>query len=128
VISAVDDQNQTSTIERRFTLDDTLGFAKPVSPTLAVPRATPRAVATFQLTRAATLNATIETQSGVVLRTLDQTQAEEPGVVQVAWDGRTDDGAAVYSGRYVARLTASTEIGSVSLAAPFNVRRLPGRR
>src|SRR5205823_2174252 len=44
------------------------------------------------------------------------------------WDGRTDDGAAVYSGRYVARLTAVSDVGTVSLTTPFNVRRLPGRR
>ena len=92
-----------------------------------MPSATPRAVATFQLTHPATILAKIETQTGAVLRTIGKTHAD-PGVVEVSWDGRTDDGAAVYSGRYVARVTATNDLGSVGLTTLFDARRIPGQR
>jgi hypothetical protein len=127
VVDANDNQGLHSAVDRRFAINNTLGFAKPVTPPLDVPRIEPRAVATFQLTRPATVLAKIETQAGAVLRTIGKSHAEA-GMVAVAWDGRTDDGASVYSGRYVARLTATNELGSVSLTTLFDARRLPGRR
>ncbi len=122
-VTATDDTGVVSTAERSFLLDRTIGFATPVPPALAVPRLLPRPVAGFKLTRAATLAPRIETTSGVVLRTLPKMQAG-PGDVQVAWDGRTDSGAVVYQGRYVAVVTATNEIGSVTLGTTFSVRRL----
>lgn len=122
VVSATDDTNTPSTAERTFQLNRTLGFPTPVAPALVVPRPEPRAVAVFKLTRNATITSRIETVSGVVLRSLPR-QGAAPGDVQVAWDGRTDAGAVVYSGRYVAEVTATNEVGSVSLAATFQVRR-----
>ena len=81
-------------------------------------------MATFKLTRAATVTPRIETTTGVVLRTLPK-QRGVPGDLQVAWDGLTDDGAVVYSGRYGAEVTATNELGAVTLGATFGVRRLP---
>jgi len=123
VVTATDDLGQVSSAERSFQLNRTLGFATPVAPTLAVPRAAPRAVATFKLTRAATVTSRIETVSGVLLRTLPRQQAAV-GDLEVAWDGKTDGGAVVYSGRYVAELTATNEMGAVTLGAAFTVRRV----
>ena len=114
LVSATDDAGVESSTERTFQLNDTLGFASPVGPTLAVPRARPRAVATFKLTRAATVAPRIETTSGVVLRTLPKQQATA-GDVEVSWDGVTDSGALVYPGRYTAEVTATNELGSVTL-------------
>lgn len=123
-VSATDDAGRSSSTERTFQLNRTLGFAAAVPPTLAVPRAAPRAVATFKLTRPATVTPRIETGSGVLLRTLPRQQAPA-GDLEVAWDGLTDGGAVVYSGRYVAEVTATNQLGSVSLGAAFTVRRLP---
>jgi phosphodiester glycosidase/flagellar hook capping protein FlgD len=122
VVSATDNTGVASAGERDFVLNRTLGFAAPVEPALAVPRPRARVVATFKLTRAATITPRIETASGVLLRTLPKIRAQ-PGDLQVAWDGVTDGGAVVYSGRYVAELTATNELGSVSLGAGFSVRR-----
>jgi hypothetical protein len=122
IVTATDDTGVSSSGERDFTLNRTLGFAAPVPPTLAVPRPRPRAVATVKLARAATLTERITTTSGVVLRTLPKVRAA-PGDLQVSWDGRTDAGAIVYSGRYVAEVTATNELGSVTLGAPFSVHR-----
>jgi hypothetical protein len=123
-VSATDDAGQASSTERTFELNRTLGFPAVVAPALSVPRTTPRAVATFKLTRAATVTARIKTTTGVVLRTLPK-QRPAVGDLQVAWDGLTDDRAVVYSGRYVAEVTATNELGSVTLGATFPVRRLP---
>jgi phosphodiester glycosidase/flagellar hook capping protein FlgD len=122
VVSATDNTGVASAGERDFVLNRTLGFAAPVEPALAVPRPRARVVATFKLTRAATITPRIETASGVLLRTLPKIRAQ-PGDLQVAWDGVTDGGAVVYSGRYVAELTATNELGSVNLGAGFSVRR-----
>jgi phosphodiester glycosidase/flagellar hook capping protein FlgD len=122
VVSATDNTGVASAGERDFVLNRTLGFAAPVEPALAVPRPRARVVATFKLTRAATITPRIETASGVLLRTLPKIRAQ-PGDLQVAWDGVTDGGAVVYSGRYVAELTATNELGSISLGAGFSVRR-----
>lgn len=121
-VSAVDDLGRSSAQERSFDLNLTLGFARAVGPALVVPRPRPRAVAVAQLTRAARVTARIETLSGALLRRLPP-QELAPGTVRVAWDGRTDTGSPVYSGRYVARISAVNELGTVSLAVAFLVRR-----
>ena len=121
-VTATDDTGAASTAERTFQLNRTLGFATPVVPALAVPRPQPRAVATFKLARAATVTPRIETASGVLIRMLPKI-APLPGDLQIAWDGRTDAGAVVYSGSYVAEATATNELGSVTLGATFQVRR-----
>jgi FlgD Ig-like domain len=122
VVTATDDRGVASAGERDFFLNRTLVFAAPAEPALTVPRPKPRVVATFKLARTATVTLRIETSSGVLLRTLPKLRAQ-PGDLQVAWDGVTDGGAVVYSGRYVAELTATNELGSVSLGAGFSVRR-----
>ncbi len=124
VVTATDDAGQASSVERRFMLDRTLGFAAPVAPALAVPRAQVRGVATFKLTRTATVAARIETTSGVLLRSFPR-QRVAAGDYEVTWDGLTDGGATVYSGKYLAEVTATSEIGPSTLGATFAVRRLP---
>jgi hypothetical protein len=123
VVSATDDLGRTSVFERRFSLNLTLGFAKSVAGTLGVPRAVPKTVATFTLTQPATVMSRIETLSGVVLKTLGRAPAPA-GPLDVDWDGRTDSGAVVYSGRYVAHVSADNEFGTVDLSAQFSVRRV----
>jgi hypothetical protein len=122
VVNATDETGVASSGERDFMLNRTLGFPVPVGGTLAVPRPKPRRVAIFKLSRAATIAPRIETGSGVLLRTLPKVRAE-PGDVQVSWDGATDGGAVVYSGRYVAEVTATNELGSVTLGTAFAVYR-----
>jgi hypothetical protein len=123
LVSATDDAGRTSSDERDFDVNRTLGSPEPIGPALSVPRATPRAVATFQLARAATVTSRIKTTSGVVLRSLPKQRASA-GDVEVSWDGLTDSGAAVYSGRYVAEVTATNELGKVTLDATFAVLRV----
>jgi hypothetical protein len=126
VVSAVDDLGRSSSVERDFTLDLTLGLPAAVSPALAVPRGKARAVATFALTRRARVTTRIETPAGVVVRALG-TALAGPGTLTVAWDGKAASGASVYSGRYVARAIAVSPIGTSDLSATFTVLRRAGQ-
>src|SRR5262249_49739952 len=127
VVSATDDLGRPSSFERAFTLNNTLGFAKEIAPPLSVPRRTARAVAEVMVTRPADLTTRLETRSGVIVRTIE-TAPVQPGVASVRWDGRTDTGATVRTGTYVARMSAKNELGNVSLTARFSVRRLAARK
>lgn len=122
-LSATDDLGRASSFERRFGLNLTLGFPKTVGPALPVPRKRPRAVAAFELTRPATVTIRIETAGGALVRTLVKRGEAAAGTLIVSWDGVTDRGGKAGSGRYAVRVTAANEEGSVSLVAPFAVRR-----
>ncbi len=121
-VGATDDLGRTSSVERVFTLDLTLGTPATVTPALTVPRLRPRAVATFALTRQARVTEQIETPKGLVLRKLG-TAVAGPGTLSVAWNGKVVSGASVYSGRYLVRATATSSIGTSDLTAQFAVRR-----
>ena len=47
----------------------------------------------------------------------------EPGTQGVAWNGRLASGKLAAGGRYVVRVTATNEIGTVDLSGPLTVRR-----
>jgi flagellar hook assembly protein FlgD len=79
-------------------------------------------VARFALTRQARVSEQIETPKGLVVRKLGTVTAG-PGTLSVAWNGRTASGATVYTGRYVARVTATSPVGTSDLTASFAVRR-----
>ena len=121
-VSAVDDLGRSSSVERDFSVDLTLGSPAPVSPALVVPRRKARPVATFALTRRARVTERIETPGGVLVRRLG-TVTTGPGKLSVAWNGTYSSGAVVYSGRYVAHVVAQSAIGTSDLSAPFTVRR-----
>jgi hypothetical protein len=123
VVTATDDRGQTSSFERPFSLNTTLGFAKTVPPILSVPRRRPRAVAQVSLARAASVTTRIETQAGAIVRKAGPAVPLQSGTATVTWDGRTGKGATVHSGTYVARMTARNSAGVVSLTAKFTVRR-----
>jgi hypothetical protein len=121
-VAGTDDLGRQSTDDRTVGLNLTLGFPKSVATPLSVPRRTPRAVATFTVTRAADVTVRIETPSGGVVQTLPAVHVD-PGTFAVAWDGLSARRGTVYSGQYVARASASNELGTVDLTAPFTVRR-----
>lgn len=123
VVTATDDLGRASSFERPFSLNNTLGFGRGAGAALSVPRRQPKVVAQFTLTRAAAVTSRIETVSGTLVRSTAPAVTLQPGLAEVAWDGRTDTGAVVHTGTYVARMTARNELGSVALTAKFAVRR-----
>jgi len=115
-VSAVDDQGRSSTADRPFTLDKTLGF-------LTAPASVGSGLrGSFVLAHPAQVRATIERPSGVVVRRLFA-RSLDAGTVPVTWNGRDDRGALAFAGRYVLRVTATNELGTMSLAKPFRLRR-----
>ena len=122
-MSATDDRGQASSFERPFSLNTTLGFGEAVPPALSVPRRQAKAVAQFTLARAATVTSRIETLAGTVVRKADPAVTLQAGTATVSWDGRSNKGASVHSGTYVARMTAKNSAGTVSLTSKFSVRR-----
>lgn len=121
-VTAVDDQGRTTSADRQFAVNDTLGSLQ-ATPVAAQLSASKNALTTaFQLAHAATVTATIETRTGIVIATLLDTKLQ-PGPQQVLWDGRTWTGALAFTGAYQVHVTAQNSIGTVSLVAPFTARR-----
>jgi flagellar hook assembly protein FlgD len=68
---------------------------------------------------------TIGTPEGVVVRTVTNTPLQA-GEQTTSWDGRGSNRKPVSGGRYVARVTATNELGVVALTQPLTVRRVAG--
>ena len=123
-MTALDDQGLSSTTTRRFFVNSTLGSLR-VAPARVVVRPTGgRADVRWAQTRAARVKVTIETPEGVLIRSVASAQLQ-PGEQTVTWDGRGANRKPVAGGAYVARVTATNELG-VGLAYA-GVDRAPGR-
>ena len=124
-VSATDDQGLSSTTTRRFAVNSTLAALR-VAPALVVVRkAGGKAEIRWSQARAARVKVTIETPEGIVVRTVSNGPLQ-PGQQTVAWDGLAGNRKPVAGGRYVARVTATNELGVVSLTQPLTVRRAKG--
>ena len=122
-VTALDDQGLSSTTTRRFSVNSTLGSLR-VAPARVVVRPTGgRADVRWAQARAARVKVTIETPEGVLIRTVTSAQLQ-PGEQTVTWDGRGANRKPVASGAYVARVTATNELGAVSLTQALTVRRV----
>jgi flagellar hook assembly protein FlgD len=122
-VTATDDQGRTSTAERQFALNDTLASLS-ADPAAVKLSASSRSalVAAFTLSRPAQVLATIETRSGIVIRTL-VTSNMQAGMQRLVWDGRNATGSLAYGGAYLVRVRATNAIGEVELTQPFTARR-----
>lgn len=122
-VTAVDDRGVTSTAQRDFSLNETLGSLEATPPVAQLrARARGSVAATFELARAADVTVTVETRTGIVIATLLDRQLS-PGPQKVLWNGRTWTGALAFTGAYQLRVVAANSIGRVSLTAPFTARR-----
>jgi flagellar hook assembly protein FlgD len=114
-VTAVDDRGITTSAQRDFSLDDTLG-----SLVVARPATQGGAAATFVLTRPATVVVTVERRNGIVVA-MPERGTFDPGPHTVVWDGRGANGKAAPNGGYQVRVVATSSIGTVALVAPFAV-------
>src|SRR5438093_3788620 len=105
-VAADDDLARHSSADRQFSLNRTLGF-------LAAPAVGRKVLASFKLARPARVVARIETSGGALVRTLPA-RSLPAGDATLSWRGR--------SGRYLFSITATNEVGSVELTAPFRLR------
>lgn len=122
-VNAVDNQGQQSTAERTFSLNNTLGFIT-VQPLNAIVRKNRggRVAIGFQLTRAARVSISITSKTGQLLRVIRNANAPA-GRVLAFWDGRYPNKRVVFSGTYVAHVTATNSAGTAELNRSFRVRR-----
>jgi flagellar hook assembly protein FlgD len=122
-VNSVDNQGQQSTADRTFSLNNTLGFitVKPLRATVRRKRGGRVAIG-FQLTRAARVSTSITSKTGQLVRVIRNANAPA-GRVLVFWDGRYPNKKVVFSGTYVAKVTATNAAGTVELARSFSVRR-----
>jgi phosphodiester glycosidase/flagellar hook capping protein FlgD len=122
-LSSTDDQGLSSTASRRFAVNSTLASLQ-VAPARVVVRNTGgRAEIRWTQARVARVKVTIETPEGVVVRTASNA-ATQPGEQTVLWDGKAGSRKPVAGGRYIVRVTATNELGVVSLTQPLTVRRV----
>ena len=121
-VSSTDDQGLPSTATRRFWVNSTLGFLRVEPSRLVLPPVGASATAGWTQARAARVRVTVETPEGILVRTVVATRMEA-GAPTVAWNGRLANGKLAPGGRYVVRVTATNELGTVDLEAPLTVRR-----
>jgi hypothetical protein len=123
VVNATDDQQQESSIERAFWVNDTLGFLR-VSPRAVRLRARGRnqVVARFRLAHSATVVGMVRTRSGALVRKLGPVKLGA-GTRAVRWNGRYKNGRLAYRGSYVFSVYAKNSYGPVTLTKTFGVRR-----
>ena len=122
-VNATDFEGKSSRAERSFNLNNTLGFIS-VKPLRAVVRRKRggRVTIGFQLTRAARVSITITSKTGQLLRVVRNAKAPAGRVIAV-WNGKYPNGKSVFSGTYVAKVTAISGAGRADLARAFRVRR-----
>jgi flagellar hook assembly protein FlgD len=113
-VTGTDDRNVTTSAQRTFALDDTLSSLAVTIDRHGFP------VATFQLTRAATVVVQIQRPNGVPVATLRSGQ-RAAGPEQVTWRGRIGPRHAP-GGRYQVFVQATSSVGKSWLVAPFSLR------
>ena len=119
-MNATDTSGQSSSADRLFTLNQTLANLT-LSTTSTTVRSGLRGTVT--LAHPAKVAVTIQTASGIVVRRLARGVDLQPGAYSYAWNGRRDSGVRAFGGRYVFRVTATNEFGTVDLTKPFTARR-----
>jgi hypothetical protein len=124
-VSATDDQGLASSATRRFAVNSTLGFLQLDPKRLLLRPGGGSLSIRWTQGRAAKVKVTLETTEGVPLKTLALRQFEQ-GAQTVAWDGRQRNGKLAVGGRYLVHLTATNDLGTVSLDGPLTVRRIAG--
>jgi hypothetical protein len=123
VVSATDDQGRSSSVERAFWLNDTLGFMSVAPRSVRLrPKTRTAVVARFKLASPARVTPSIWTKSGILIRRLPSRNLAA-GTRAIAWSGRFQNGRLVYRGTYVFKVFAKNAFGPVDLNQTFAIRR-----
>jgi hypothetical protein len=118
-VTATDDLGRSSSAERTFAVNNTLGFLT-VAPAELPPRG--RSSIAFVLARPARVAVTVETRTGGVIRTIAD-RSFRAGRHTLAWNGVDGGGRAAVTGSYVVRVAARNALGTADLQRPLSVRR-----
>jgi hypothetical protein len=123
-VTSIDDQGLSSTATRRFAVNSTLASLR-VPSRIVVRNTGGKAEIRWAQARDARVKVTIETPEGVLVRTVASTSTQV-GEQVVIWDGRGANRKPVGGGRFVIRVAATNEVGTVSLERDLTVRRVKG--
>jgi hypothetical protein len=100
IVAATDADGQESKAERRFWVNETLGFLDLSRKTLKLKaRKTVKLAVSFEVTRRARLLVTVEDRFGRSIATLLERVEKTPGEVVASWSGRNGSGKLVPGGR-----------------------------
>ena len=122
-VTATDDLGRSSTADRVFSLNRTLGGLGVAPRLFRVRPQGPAMRATFTLARPATVLARVETGSGAVIANVARVRLAA-GTRSVRWHGRIGRRSLAHTGRYVFRVVATNQVGRMDLKQPFAVRRV----
>ncbi len=123
-VTATDDAQQASAADRTFALNKTLSGLAVRPRALKLRRKGTRLLASFNLSRAAKITATVERSTGVVVRVLALARrTPRPGTQHLTWNGRNGSGGIAYTGQYQLHVVATNRLGRADLYAPFKARR-----
>jgi hypothetical protein len=123
-VSAVDEEGNESKAERRFSVNNTLGFLELSAERLKVTRkGKGKLRLSFAMAHKARVEVTVENRLGRVVRTLLAAARRAPGEIELAWNGRSGSGNPVAAGTYTIRVRAVNGIGKVDLTGSVQVER-----
>jgi hypothetical protein len=122
-VSSADDQGLPSSATRRFWVNSTLGFLRVEPDRLLLPPTGGQTTVRWTQARAARVRVTVETAEGILIRTVSSGRFEA-GAQAAAWNGRMATGKLAPGGRYVVRVAATNELGSVELEGALTVRKI----
>jgi Phosphodiester glycosidase/FlgD Ig-like domain len=125
IATAVDSQGRSSRMERRFSLNKTLGYVTVSKSLMRVRRGTGGHLRVgFRLAHTADVKVTISRRGGSLVRTIAAQADLRPGGYAAIWNGRDASGRVVRSGRFVVTVQAKNVLGRVAQAKGFVVRRV----
>jgi hypothetical protein len=113
-VSATDDRDRHSVAERPFLVDYTLSGLK-------VPAVAGSLRVGFTLSRAASVVLQIETKAGALVARLPAASLGA-GAQSLVWDDTTSSGTKAPPGSYLARVIATSEVGTSELSGSFSLR------
>jgi hypothetical protein len=122
-VTAVDDQGLASSHTRRFSVNSTLGFLDVTPRRIVLRKTSGSTTIAWAQARAARVLVVVRTPEGALVRRLLARRLER-GRRQVVWSGRLANGKPAPGGRFVVVVTATNELGSVTLEHPVTVRRV----
>ena len=125
IATAVDSQGRSSRMERRFTLNKTLGYVTVSKTFMRVRRGTGGHLRVgFRLAHTADVKVTISRRGGSLVRTIAARADLRPGGYAATWNGRDASGRVVRSGRFMVAVQAKNVQGRVVQGKGFVVRRV----
>jgi hypothetical protein len=125
VVAGVDGKGRSSQMQRRFRVNNTLGFMTLSKDVMRVRKRVGGSIRIgFRLAHTATVVVRIRKPGGRIVRRLVAQSGLGPGGYAVIWNGKNDADRVVRSGRFVAEVRAENSLGAIAITKRFVVRRV----